>query len=29
MRRGLARARIEVLGEAPAGAAGGEFNTAP
>jgi rare lipoprotein A len=29
MRKGLARARIEVLGEAPAGAAGGEFNTAP
>jgi rare lipoprotein A len=29
MRRGLARARIEVLAAAPAGAAGGEFNTAP
>jgi rare lipoprotein A len=29
MRRGLARARIEVLGDEPGGAAGGEFNTAP
>ncbi len=29
MRRGLARARIEVLGAEPVGAAGGEFNTAP
>jgi rare lipoprotein A len=29
MRKGLARARIEVLGDAPPAAAGGEFNTAP
>jgi Lytic transglycolase len=29
MRKGLARARIEVLGDEPGGAAGGEFNTAP
>lgn len=29
MRRGLARARIEVLGAGRTGAAGGEFNTAP